>query len=127
MSSSDANSTQQAALELNLRGIRLAIQFKTFLLGLDLQSRHHVLDYCKQWFDLEKNKPTEGVEINNRLYTWFQHAYSIYMNDDEHSKKTQITSSYIWDDLYINLSKSASFQKLVAFFMNGTLPQENLC
>ena len=127
MSSSDANSTQQATLELNLRGIRLAIQFKSFLLGLDLQSRRHVLDYCKQWFDLEKNKPTEGVEINNRLYMWFQHAYSIYMNDDEHSKKTQITSSYIWDDLYINLSKSASFQKLVAFFMNGTLPQENLC
>lgn len=127
MSSSDANYTQQASLELNLRGIRLAIQFKSFLLGLDLQSRRHVLDYCKQWFDLEKNKPTEGVEINNRLYMWFHDAYSIYMNDDEHSKKTQITSSYIWDDLYINLSKSASFQKLVAFFMNGTLPQENLC
>jgi hypothetical protein len=120
-------SEQQKELELNLRGIRLAIQFKEFLLSLDLQSRRHVLDYCKQWFDLEKNKPTEGVEKNNRLFQWFQSAHNIYMNDDEHSKKQQITSSYIWDDLYINLSNSLSFQKLVALFMNGSLPQDNLC
>ena len=120
------SSEQQKTLELNLRGIRLAIQFKTFLLGLDIQSRRHVIDYCKRWFELEKNKPTEGVEINNRLFQWFQNAHSIYINDDEHSKKQQITSSYIWDDLYINLSKSLSFQKLVELFMNGSLPQENM-
>lgn len=119
-------SEKQKGLELNLRGIRLAIQFKNFLLGLDLQSRRHVLDYCKQWFDLEKNKPTEGVEINNKLFRWFQDAHNIYMNDDEQSKKEQITSSHIWDDLYINLSNSLSFQKLVAFFMNGSLPQDDL-
>ena len=120
-------SEQQKELERNLRGIRLAIQFKGFLLGLDLQSRRHILNYCKQWFDLEKNKPTEGVEINNRLFRWFQNAHNIYMNDDDQSKKQQITSSYIWDDLYINLSTSFSFQKLVSFFMNGSLPQDNLC
>ena len=119
-------SEQQKELELNLRGIRLAIQFKSFLLGLDLQSRRHILDYCKRWFDLEKNKPTEGPEKNNRLFRWFQDAHNIYMNDDEQSKKQQITSSYIWDDLYINLSSSLSFQKLVEFFMNGSLPQENM-
>jgi hypothetical protein len=119
-------SDQQKVLELNLRGIRLAIQFKNFLLGLDLQSRRHILDYCKRWFDLEKNKPTEGSEKNNRLFLWFQHANSIYMNDDEQSKKDQITASDIWDDLYINLSNSLSFQKLVGFFMNGPLPQEDL-
>lgn len=119
-------SEQQKLLELKLRGIRLAIQFKAFLLSLDLQSRMHILDHCKQWFDLERNKPTEGIELNSRLFLWFQHAYSIYMNDDEQSKKTQITSSDIWDDLYINLSGSLSFQKLVAFFMNGTLPLEDL-
>jgi hypothetical protein len=119
-------SEQQKGLELNLRGIRLAIQFKSFLLGLDLQSRRHILDYCKRWFDLEKNKPTEGSEKNNRLFLWFQHANSIYMNDDEQSKKDQITASDIWDDLYINLSNSLSFQKLVGFFMNGPLPQEDL-
>ena len=121
------SSEQQNRLELNLRGIRLAIQFKVFLLGLDLQSRRHVLDYCKQWFDLEKNKLTEGTEKNNKLFLWFQHAHSIYMNDDEQSKKTQITSSHIWDELYINLSGSFSFQKLVGFFMNGALPQDNPC
>jgi len=126
MNIDDQNSKRQYELELNLRGIRLAIQFKTFLLGLDLQSRRHILDYCKQWFDLEKNKLTEGVEKNNRLFIWFQHAHSIYMNDDEQSKKSQITSSYIWDDLYINLSNSFSFQKLVTFFMNGSLPLEDL-
>jgi len=120
------SSEQQKLLELKLRGIRLAIQFKTFLLGLDLQSRRHILDHCKQWFDLERNKPTEDIELNSRLFLWFQHAYSIYMNDDEQSKKAQITSSDIWDDLYINLSGSLSFQKLVAFFMNGTLPLEDL-
>ena len=120
-------SEEQKTLELNLRGIRLAIQFKGFLLGLDLQSRRHILDYCRRWFDLEKNKPTEGSEKNNRLFRWFQDAHNIYMNDDDHSKKQQITSSYIWDDLYINLSTSFSFQKLVSFFMNGSLPQENLC
>ena len=120
-------SEQQKELERNLRGIRLAIQFKGFLLSLDLQSRRHILDYCKQWFDLEKNKPTEGVEINNRLFKWFQNAHNIYMNDDDQSKKQQITSSYIWDDLYINLSTSFSFQKLVSFFMNDSLPQDNLC
>ena len=65
------SSEQQNRLELNLRGIRLAIQFKVFLLGLDLQSRRHVLDYCKQWFDLEKNKLTEGTEKNNKLFLWF--------------------------------------------------------
>ena len=119
-------SEQQKELELNLRGIRLAIQFKNFLLGLDLQSRRHILDYCKRWFDLEKNKETEGPEKNNRLFRWFQDAHNIYMNDDEQSKKQQITSSYIWDDLYINLSNSLSFQKLVEFFMNGSLPQENM-
>ena len=126
MSSADSNYTRQHDLELNLRGIRLAIQFKGFLLSLDLQSRRHILDYSKQWFDLEKNRPTEGVEKNNKLFLWFQHAHSIYMNDDEQSKKDQITASHIWDDLYINLSNSLSFQKLVGFFMNGSLPQEDL-
>lgn len=120
-------SEQQKGLELNLRGIRLAIQFKGFLLGLDLQSRRHILDYCKRWFDLEKNKPTEDTERNIRLFTWFQNAHNIYMNDDEHSKKEQIKSLHMWDDLYINLSGSFSFQKLVGFFMNGSLPQDNLC
>jgi len=120
-------SEQQKALELNLRGIRLAIQFKGFLLGLDLQSRRHILDYCRRWFDLEKNRSTEDTERNIRLFIWFQNAHNIYMNDDEHSKKEQITSSHIWDDLYINLSGSFSFQKLVGFFMNGSLPQDNLC
>lgn len=116
----------QKLLELNLRGIRLSIQFKGFLLGLDLQSRRHVLDYCKRWFDLEQNKLTEDVETNRRLFMWFQDAHNIYMNDDEQSKKQQITSSHIWDNLYINLSSSLSFQKLVGFFMNGLLPQEDL-
>lgn len=120
-------SDQQKTLELNLRGIRLAIQFKDFLLNLDLQSRRHVLDYCKQWFDLEKNRPTEDTERNNRLFIWFQNAHNIYMHEDEQYKKEQITSSHIWDDLYINLSASFSFQKLVGFFMNGSLPQDNLC
>jgi hypothetical protein len=120
----DANG--QLIIEQNLRGIRLAIQFKTFLLSLDLQSRRHILDYCRRWFDLEKNKSTEGIEINNRLYIWFYNAHQIYMNDDEQSKKKQITSSHIWDDLYINLSSSISFKKLVGLFMNGMLPQDDL-
>lgn len=114
---------QQNELELTLRGIRLAIQFKSFLLSLDLQSRRFILDYCKRWFQLECQK--EPYEVNNNLFNWFQHAHNIYLNDDEQSKKAQITSSYIWDDLYANLSKSISFQKLVGFFMNGQLPQEN--
>jgi hypothetical protein len=126
MNTGEQNTIRQNEIEINLRGIRLAIQFKHFLLGLDLQSRRHVLDYCKQWFDLEKNKPTEGVEKNVRLFMWFQHAHSIYMNDDEQSQKLQITSSHIWDDLYVNLSGSFSFQKLVAFFMNGSLPMDDL-
>jgi hypothetical protein len=120
-------SEEQKGLELNLRGIRLAIQFKTFLLGLDLQSRRHILDYCKRWFYLEQNKSTEDIERNKKLFAWFQDAHNIYMNDDEQSKKKQITSMHIWDDLYINLSISLSFQKLVSFFMNGNLPQDNLC
>ena len=114
----------QNELELTLRGIRLAIQFKTFLLTLDLQSRRFILDYCKRWFQLESQK--ESNPINNSLYNWFQNAHNIYLNDDEQSKKAQITNSYIWDDLYANLSRSLSFQKLVGFFMNGQLPQENL-
>jgi hypothetical protein len=117
---------QQNELEINLRGIRLAIQFKHFLLGLDLQSRRHILDYCKRWFELERIKKTENIELNNSLFMWFQHAYSIYMNDDEASRKRQITDSYIWDDLYVNLSRCLSFHKLVAFFMNGDLPQSDL-
>jgi hypothetical protein len=115
---------QQTEVELSLRGIRLAIQFKTFLLSLDLQSRRFILDYCKKWFEIELRK--ENSELNNRIFSWFQNAHNIYLNDDEHSKKSQITSSYIWDDLYANLSKSLSFQKLVGFFLNGQLPHENL-
>ena len=115
---------QQNELEITLRGIRLAIQFKSFLLNLDLQSRHFILDYCKRWFELECMK--EPSDINNRLFSWFQNAHNIYLNDDEQSKKAQITKSHIWDDLYANLSKSLSFQKLIGFFMNGQLPQENL-
>jgi hypothetical protein len=116
---------QQGEIELALRGIRLAIQFKTFLLTLDLQSRRNVLDYCKRWFEFEQQKE-EQKEINSRLFLWFQFAYGIYMNDDNESKKQQITSEHIWDDLYINLSKSLGFQKLVNFFLNGTLPQSDL-
>ena len=115
---------QQNELELTLRGIRLAIQFKTFLLGLDLQSRRFILHYCKRWFQLESQK--EPNPQTTALFTWFQNAHNIYLNDDEQSKKAQITSSHIWDDLYGNLSKSLSFQKIVGFFMNGQLPQENL-
>lgn len=126
MNTTNQNTIRQNEIEMNLRGIRLAIQFKNFLLGLDLQSRRHILDYCKQWFDLEKNKLTEGTEINTKLFMWFQHAHAIYMDDDEKSQKLQITSSHIWDDLYVNLSGSFSFQKLVAFFMNGTLPMDDL-
>ncbi len=115
---------QQNELELTLRGIRLGIQFKSFLLSLDLQSRQSVLYYCKTWFELERVK--EPSNINDKLYNWFQNAHNIYQNDDEQSKKIQITNFYIWDDLYGNLSKSLSFQKLVGFFLNGQLPQENL-
>lgn len=115
---------QQSELEYILRGIRLAIQFKSFLLSLDLQSRRFILDYCMRWFQYEIQK--EHSDVNNQLLMWFQNAYNIYLNDDEHSKKSQITNSHIWDDLYANLSKSLSFQKLVGFFMNGSLPQENL-
>lgn len=115
---------QQYELELTLRGIRLAIQFKSFLLSLDLQSRRFILDYCKRWFEYEIQK--EPSPINNHLFNWFQSTHNIYLNDDEQSKKAQITNSHIWDDLYANLSKSISFQKLVGFFMNGQLPQENL-
>ena len=117
-------SDQQVELELTLRGIRLAIQFKNFILSLDLQSRRFVLDYCKRWFELEIQK--EKSDNNTRLFMWFQSAHNIYQNDDETSKKTQITNTYIWDDLYGNLSKSLSFQKLVGFFMNGDLPQNDL-
>ena len=93
---------------------------------MDVQSRRHVLDYCKRWFELEIQKTSEQTDLNNRLHSWFQHVHSIYMNDDEQSKKAQITSAHIWDELYINLSSSLSFQKLVAFFMNGELPQSDL-
>jgi len=115
---------QQNEVELTLRGIRLAIQFKNFLLGLDLQSRRFILDYCKRWFQLESQK--EPNPQTNSLFNWFQNTHNIYLNDDEQSKKAQITNSHIWDDLYANLSKSLPFQKLVGFFMNGQLPQENL-
>ncbi len=115
--------TQQNTLELSLRGVRLAIQFKSFFLSLDVQSRRHVFDCCKRWFELEKCKTTENITLNNKLYEWFQNASVIYMNDDEISRKSQQTSSYIWDELYTNLSQSLSFQKLVGFFLNGELPQ----
>jgi uncharacterized protein YaaW (UPF0174 family) len=118
--------TQQNILEIQLRGIRLAIQFKSFFLSLDVQSRRQIIDYCKRWFELETRKTTENTELNNKLYSWFQHANYIYMNDDESSRKRQITDAYIWDDLYTNLSPSLSFQKLVAFFLNGAMPQEDL-
>ena len=117
---------QQIALEQSLRGVRLAIQFKNFFLSLDVQSRRQVIDYCIRWFTLEIGKPIENTTQNNRLCTWFQHTNSIYMNDDEASRRTQITSSHIWDDLYTNLSSSLSFQKLVAFFLNGELPHTDL-
>lgn len=116
-------SDQQAELELTLRGIRLAIQFKNFILSLDLQSRRFVLDYCRRWFELEIQK--EKSDENNRLFLWFQSAHNIYKNDSE-LQKVHITDSHIWDDLYGNLSKSLSFQKLVGFFMNGALPQDDL-
>ena len=100
------------------------LKFKNFILSLDLQSRRFVLDYCKRWFELETQK--DKSDENNRLFTWFHNAHQIYLNDDESSKKAQITNSNVWDDLYGNLSKSLSFQKLVAFFMNGTLPQDDI-
>jgi hypothetical protein len=103
-------SEEQAEIELSLRGIRLAIQFKTFILSIDLQSRSLVLDYCMRWFELEMEK--EKSDENNRLFMWFKSAHDIYQNDAEISKKT-----------LGNLSKSISFQKLVGFIMNGTLSQ----
>lgn len=115
---------QQEHLEIVLRGIHLGIQFKNFILSLDIQSRRFVLDYCKRWFEIECKK--DNNDINNKLFNWFQNTYNIYLNDDEHSKKTQITNSYIWDDLYGNMSSSLSFQKLVGFFMNGSLPHSDL-
>ena len=102
-------SEEQAEIQLSLRGIRIAIQFKTFLLSIDLQSRCLVLDYCMRWFELEMLK--DKSDENNRLFMWFQSAHDIYQNDTEITKKT-----------LGNLSKSVSFQKLVGFIMNGTFP-----
>lgn len=116
--------SQQNELEVVLRGIRLAIQFKGFILQLDIQSRRFVLDYCKRWFGLELQK--DPSDKNKNLFNWFQTAYNIYLNDDESSRKEQITNSHMWDDLYANMSSSLSFQKLVGFFMNGQLPQTDL-
>ncbi len=116
--------TQQNELGDTMRGIHIAIHFKKFLLSLDLQSRRFILDYCKRWFQLEYQKDMN--DTTNRLFLWFQHAHNIYLNDDEQSKKQQITNEHIWDDLYGNLSKSLPFQKLVGLFMNGTLPQDDL-
>ena len=116
--------TQQEQLEIILRGIRLATQFKTFLLTLDIQSRRFILDYSKRWFELECKK--DNNDINNKLFNWFQNAYNIYLNDDEQLKKMQITNTFIWDDLYGNMSYALPFQKLVGFCMYGKLPQDDL-
>jgi hypothetical protein len=97
-------------LQSKLLGLSLAIKFKTYLLELEVQSRRHLLDYCVQWIELKKDR-------ENDLYAWFQNAQNVYMNDDEESKKTQLSSWQMWDDLYLNLSGSVSFQNLVSFFV----------
>jgi hypothetical protein len=94
-------------LEKKLSGLVLAIKFRKYLVSLEVQSRRHLLDYCVQWLDLKKAEAEAA---------WFKNAQSIYMNDDEDSKKIQDASWQMWDDLYLNLSSSDKFQSLVKFF-----------
>ena len=91
-----------SSVEQKLRGIVLAIKFKAYVLGLDVQSRRHILNYCMQWSQLK----------DAGLYTWFQNANSVYMNDDDVSKNNW----QMWDELYLNLSDSPEFKNLVSFF-----------
>lgn len=109
-------------LEHKLKSISLAIQFKSFLLSLDLQSRRVVLINFVNWFSLDCNRITQA---DNQLYSLVQNIQLLYLNDDEQSKKEQLRNSYYWDQLY-EASTSPSFQKFVGFLINVYLPHIDL-
>ena len=117
-------SKQQEELEIALRGIKLSIEFKEFLLSKDIHSRRVVLDKCKEWFQLEYSHTPD--DLINKCFLWFQHAQTINQNNDDESRKEHVKSHYIWEDLHTNLSKCLSFQKLVNFFLHGILPSSDL-
>jgi hypothetical protein len=108
------SSPKQEELEIALRGIKLSIEFKEFLLSKDIHSRRVILSKCIEWFQLEySHTPDERV---NNCYLWFQEVYAINQNSQDEKRKDLIKSPELWDNLHLNLSKCLSFQKLVRFF-----------
>jgi hypothetical protein len=58
-------------LQSKLRGLALAIKFKTYLLELEVQSRRHLLDYCVQWVELKKDRENDTSRDSCFLNRYF--------------------------------------------------------
>ena len=117
-------SVQQAELESELRGIKLSIEFKEFLLNKDIHSRYIILDKCTEWFRLEYiSSQNQSVQA---CYIWFQNAKLFHQNADSETRKEVLKSSILWDELHHTHSKCLAFQKLINFILHGVSPSDDL-
>jgi len=115
----------QLAVEQHLRGVRLGITFKEYILQRDVVSRNLLLDLCIQWLQCEGHI-TQSAEVNGVL-EWFQDFHTLHYTFSGEERKEQITKPEIWNEFMTQHTKCFSFQKLAEFLLHGkVLPSENL-
>ena len=117
-------SKQQEELEITLRGIKLSIEFKEFLLSKDIHSRRIIIHKCKEWFQLEYSHTLD--DNVNKCFLWFQEVDAINQYSQDETRKDLIKAPELWDRLHLDLAKCLSFQKLINLFLYGILPSNDL-
>ena len=110
-------SKQQEELESTLKGIKLSIEFKEFLLSKDINSRRIILNKCKEWFQLEYSRTLDESVI--KCFLWFQEIEAINQICTGEMRKDLIVASELWDRLHLELPKCSAFQKIINMFLHG--------
>jgi hypothetical protein len=116
---------QQLAIEQHLRGVRLGITFKEYLLQRDVSSRNLLMDLCIQWLQCEVHL-TQSTQVNQVL-EWFQNFQNLQHQFHGEERKEQITNPELWNELMLHHAQCYSFQKLIEYLLHGkVLSSENL-
>jgi hypothetical protein len=115
----------QIQVEQHLRGARLGVELKEYLLNRDVHSRIILVKLCVDWLMYEHHL-TQKDDVG-ALLNWFTNLYSRTQNMNDEMRKLLLTQPEFWQDLMMTHTKCYSFQKLVEFLLHGkVLPSENL-
>ena len=90
--------------------LKTSISFKQYLLGNDIQTRHHILEMCIKYMESSDDHMTAQV------IAWLRNLQTINDTLDAKERKEQIRLDACWDELHISLLNSKNFYEMIKLF-----------